>query len=297
MLDSIQSFTLKWWLAELRTSFNNTKPELLPLFDTYAAEAIFGRSYIASELANLPSGAKILEIGAGSLLLSCQLCREGFQVTALEPIGIGFSHFAQMRKIVIDRAAAIGCLPRNLNISAETLTEKNTFDFAFSVNVMEHVDDISQVITNISRSLKVGAAYRFTAPNYLFPYEPHFNIPTLFSKQLTEKIFRQKILNNRNLPNPAATWRSLNWVNVFQIRRIGWRLHGIQIHFNRHFFIASIERLVSDINFASRRSPVVRKFLLFLLKYRLHQLLQFLPAEFQPTIDCRLQKIADSQVN
>lgn len=289
--------TIAEWLAELRTSFNNTKPELLSLFETYAAEAIFGRSYIASELASLPSGAKILEIGAGSLLLSCQLCREGFQVTALEPIGIGFSHFKQMRQIVIDRAATLGCLPRNLNISAETLTEKNTFDFAFSVNVMEHVDDISQVITNVSRSLKVGAAYRFTAPNYLFPYEPHFNIPTLFSKQLTEKILGQKIFSNRNLSDPAATWRSLNWVNVFQIRKIGRRLSGIQITFNRHFFIASIERLGSDINFASRRSPVVRKLLLFLLKYQLHQLLQFIPAEFQPTIDCRLQKIADSQVN
>jgi 2-polyprenyl-3-methyl-5-hydroxy-6-metoxy-1,4-benzoquinol methylase len=297
MQDNPSQLTFAEWLTELRTSFNSTQPELLSLFETYAAEAIFGRSYIASELASLPPGAKILEIGAGALILSCQLRREGFQVTALEPIGIGFSHFKQMRQIVIDRATALGCLPQNLNISAEALTEENTFDFAFSINVMEHVSNISQVITNVSKSLKVGAVYRFTAPNYLFPYEPHFNIPTLFSKQLTECVLRQKIFGNKKLSSPSATWKSLNWINVFQIKKIGRQLHGIQITFNRSFFIASIERLSSDTSFASRRSPVVKKILLFLVKYRLHQLLRFVPAGFQPTIDCRLQKTTELQVN
>jgi len=297
MPDNKQPSTIDWLLADMRTYFEHTQPSLLALFDIYAEEAAFGRRYIASDLESLPLGAKILEVGAGSLLLSCQLIREGFQVTALEPIGTGFSHFEQMRQIVLARAATLRCLPQNLDIAAETLTESDTFDYVFSINVMEHVDNISIAIDRIVKSLKMGASYRFTSPNYLFPYEPHFNIPTLFSRQLTEKVFRKKIFGCEKMSHPAETWKSLNWINVFQIRKIGRRLHGIQITFNRHFFITSIERLNSDINFASRRSPVIRKLLLFLVKYRLHQLLRFLPAEFQPTIDCRLQKITESQVN
>ncbi len=192
MSNNKQSSTIEWWLADIRSCFVDKEPALLSLLDTYAAEAIFGRNYIASDLESLPPGAKILEVGAGSLLLSCQLIREGFQVTALEPIGNGFSHFEQMRKIVSDRAAILGCLPVNLNVPAEDLTERNNFDYAFSINVMEHVADISCVIANVGRSLVVGAIYHFTAPNYLFPYEPHFNIPTLFNKQLTERVFQSK---------------------------------------------------------------------------------------------------------
>jgi hypothetical protein len=39
-------------------------------------------------------GAAVLEIGAGSLLLNCQLMKEGFAITTLEPLGAGFSDFS-----------------------------------------------------------------------------------------------------------------------------------------------------------------------------------------------------------
>lgn len=188
MHDKEQPSTISWLLTDMRTCFNDTNPELLDLFDVYAAEAAFGRRYISSDLESLPAGARILEVGAGSLLLSCQLIREGFQVTALEPIGTGFSHFEQIRQIVQSRAATLECLPQGLDLAAEALTASDTFDYVFSINVMEHVENISMVITKIVKSLKPGASYRFTSPNYLFPYEPHFNIPTLFFKRVTEKM-------------------------------------------------------------------------------------------------------------
>ena len=65
-----------------------------------------------------------------------------FAVTALEPIGKGFSHFVRMQELVLERARALGCMPRILNQSAEQLAEPDGFDFAFSVNVMEHVQDV-----------------------------------------------------------------------------------------------------------------------------------------------------------
>src|SRR3546814_8186695 len=109
----------------LRSNFADIRPDLLYLFDTYAEEAIFGRCYIAHTLSHLGPDARILEVGAGSLLLSCQLAREGFHVTALEPTGEGFSHFEQMRQLLLCRVVADDCLPRVLDIAAEALADRS----------------------------------------------------------------------------------------------------------------------------------------------------------------------------
>ena len=74
-------------------------------------------------------------------------------------------------------------------------------------------------LKTVGNSLVVGASYRFTCPNYLFPYEPHFNIPTLFSKQITEECLGTGYLAVTTVPDPAGTWKSLNWINVVQIKR------------------------------------------------------------------------------
>jgi SAM-dependent methyltransferase len=289
--------TIDWLLSDLRVHFADTKPSLLPLFDTYAAEATFGRSYIDSDLKNLPVNAKILEIGAGSLLLSCQLSREGFQVTALEPISDGFSHFAEMRQIVMARAAQLGCLPHTVNITAEMLTENAIFDYAFSINVMEHVENPEIAIANIVKSLKIGASYRFTCANYLFPYEPHFNIPTLFSKRVTEKLLGKKIFGNKKMTDPAGTWKSLNWINPIQIKKIVNKLPNLHATFNRCMLVATLERIATDQKFADRRSFFVKIIILLVVKAQLHHLSRFIPALLQPVIDCKLQKTAKIEVS
>lgn len=296
MHDFEQPSSIEFWLADVRAYFTVAAPGLISLFDTYAEEAVFGRRYIASDLECLEPGARVLEIGAGSLMLSCQLVREGFEVTGLEPTGTGFSHFEQLRLVVLERAVALGCLPRVLNLTAETLAERNSYDYAFSVNVMEHVDEVELVVANVGNSLMVGASYRFTCPNYLFPYEPHFNMVTLFSKRLTEKMFRRKILGCKKLPDPSGTWRSLNWINVIQVRNIAERLPWLRLTFNRRLLVSTLERLTFDQNFADRRSPAMRKVLVLLVRLRLHQLLRLMPAMLQPIMDCRLQKISNMEM-
>lgn len=278
------------WLQDVRAHCEQNAPELLSLFDTYAAEAAFGRNYISADIALLKSGARIIEVGAGAFLLSCQLAREGFEVTALEPTGSGFSHFGQLRQLVRDRAESLGCLPRVVDLPAETFAEKAVYDFAFSVNVMEHVGDVPRVMANIADSLVAGASYRFTCPNYLFPYEPHFNIPTIYTKRLTEKLFYRRILESKAMPDPAGAWQSLNWIDVRQVRRVARSLTGIRATFNRSLMVSTLERIAVDEDFANRRSPVVRNILLLVVRLRLHQIFRFVPAMFQPVMDCRLEK-------
>lgn len=288
--------SIERWLAEVRLQFINGAPELLPLFDTYAAEALFGRRFIDSDLGGLRPGAKVLEVGAGSLLLSCQLMREGFDATALEPSGEGFSHFDQMRQMVVDKARGQGCCPKILNLPAERLDAVKCFDFAFSVNVMEHVNDVARVLESVGNSLKVGASYRFTCPNYIFPYEPHFNIPTLFSKQLTGKFLRRKIFESQRVPDPSGTWKSLNWINVLKVGGCIRRLSGFSVTFNRAMLVSTLERVTSDPEFAARRSLSMRRFISCLVRFRIHSIIRFIPALLQPIIDCRMQKFSDGEI-
>lgn len=280
------------WLDTVRQLFVANAPDLTPLFNTYAAEALFGRSYIDIELRQLPKAARILEIGAGSLLLSCQLVREGFRVTALEPIGEGFSHFNRMRALVLEAAKSSNCHPHTINTSAESLNEIDCFDFAFSVNVMEHVTDFGLVIKKVGRSLTADACYRFTCPNYLFPYEPHFNIATLFSKKLTRTFMRKKISGCRHLEDPEATWRSLNWINVLDLQKVMKAQPSLSITFNRRMLASTLERVVFDPAFATRRSPKVQTLITRLVRWRLHRALILLPAMMQPILDCRIHRIA-----
>jgi hypothetical protein len=293
MPESGTSIPIEAWLVEVRSLFAESTPELLTLFDTYAAEAVFGRRYIDSDLRCMRPGGKILEIGAGSLLLSCQLVKEGFDVTALEPVGDGFSHFDQMRQLVLGVARSSGCCPLIIDRPAEALDAIHCFDYAFSVNVMEHVNDVASVLKNVGKSLVVGASYRFTCPNYLFPYEPHFNIPTLFSKQLTERMLGRMIFGSRTVPDPQGTWKSLNWVNVVQIKRAVRQLHGLKLTFNRSMLTSTLERIASDTEFADRRSPAIRNLILILVRLRIHFLFRLIPAALQPIMDCLVEKTTD----
>lgn len=284
------------WLALIRLRFAEAAPRLLPLFDVYAAEAIFGRQYISTDLMALPVGAKVLEVGAGSFLLSLQLVREGFDVTALEPTGEGFSHFSEMRKIILEEGVARGLQPLILDIPVEQLDFDGSFDYAYSVNVMEHVEDVEKALSNIAKGLTVGACYRFTCPNYLFPYEPHFNIPTLFSKKLTERLLGWKIFGSQSMPDPVGTWKSLNWINVIQVGWIVRKQPELNPKFNRSMLVTTLERIATDSVFAARRSPLIRTLILLLLRLQAHKLFGLLPASLQPIMDCRIEKKSSSEV-
>jgi hypothetical protein len=276
------------WLADVRAHVVQAAPDLLWLFEIYAGEARFGRHLVAADLARLPPGTAVLEVGAGAMLLSCQLVREGFMVTALEPTGSGFSHFDQLRARVLERAGALGCMPRVLHQPVESLDAPSSFAYAFSINVMEHVGQVALALERVGASLQPGAQYRFTCPNYLFPYEPHFNLPTLFSKPLTAWLLRSRILGSTRMPDPAGTWQSLNWINVPQIRRAVRHLPGLSVVFDRDLLVSTLERMVSDASFAERRSPLLRVALGWLVRTRLHRLFGLVPAVVQPVIDCRL---------
>ncbi len=220
------------------------------------------------------------------MLLSVQLQREGYQVTALEPIGAGFSSFVELQSLVLKFATAAGYAPAVLPVAVEDLEIKGVFDFAFSVNVMEHVTSVNHALANVLSALKPGRSYRFTCPNYAFPYEPHFNIPTLFSKKLTERLFRVQIFNSRRVADPVGMWASLNWISVRSVSRAIEGIPGGVVRFERAILRDILVRVVVDDQFASRRSGWVKIFARLIVQCRVHHLLTRLPASLSPIMDC-----------
>jgi len=277
------------WLNSLRINIEKFSPDLVSLFDLYANESKFGRIFIDEDLKNLPPGASILEVGAGSMILSCQLVLEGYKVKALEPFGEGFSHFNQLREIVMREASRLGCAPDILCFPIEKLDIHEYFDFAFSVNVMEHVSNIEASILNVSTSLRPGSVYHFTCPNYLFPYEPHFNIPILFNKKITGFIFHKLIKNNINIPDPFGVWRSLNWISSFRLLKFSNKNNSFSLSLKSKVFMNSLIRVTNDEQFAARRPYWLKVIIGWLIVARLYKLLIFIPICLQPIIDCEIK--------
>lgn len=279
------------WLDILRSHLSQAEPSLGEIFETYAAEAKFGRSFIEADLKQLQVGACILEVGAGSMILSCQLASEGYEITSLEPIGEGFSHFSQLRLIVLDQASKLGHCPKLISIPAEEITDKSKYDFAFSINVMEHVKNVELVIERVVTSLRPMSNYHFTCPNYLFPYEPHFNIPTLLNKQLTGYFLRSYIFGNQKIPDPIGTWHSLNWITVLQISRKVSRHPCMSVCFKKSMLEETLLRVATDYEFASRRSVWIKSLINVLVRTKAYKLTLYIPAWLQPIIDCKITKL------
>lgn len=266
---------------------------LVESFDIYAQEARFARFVFDSDLKKLKPGASVLEVGAGMMLLSCQLRREGFNVIALEPLGDGFSHFSHLQRLVKSYAAEHKIEPTYLECGAEDIKQIEKFDYAFSSNVMEHVENIGEVLERVYLSLKPKSIYRFICPNYAFPYEPHFNMPTLFSKKLTERIMCRRIKEDKNLPDPEGTWKSLNWITPSKVKRICREKQGLNVWFDSGTFIKYLERALNDPLFKKRRGKRLSLFLRFICSLGVFKIVNMIPIQLLPVMDCTITKTFD----
>jgi SAM-dependent methyltransferase len=278
------------FLSRVRTYIEAHKPHLTGVFDVMEGEARFARVWLDEDLQRLPKSTPILEVGGGVFLLACQLVREGYQVTAIEPIGAGFGVFEELGSVVLALAADEGAEPTIARCRAEEFASDIRFALAFSVNVMEHVESPERAIARVSAVLSPGGSYRFLCPNYLFPYEPHFNIPTAGSKSLTKRLMGRRIAGNSSIPDPAGVWESLNWITVPKVRRIARADNSLSVSFRTSTLAWMLERAVSDAEFANRRARWMVAALRMLGTSPLRRLAALIPAVCQPIMDARLTK-------
>jgi hypothetical protein len=202
--------------SKLKLNYNlNSSDDAQRYYQNAQADAIH---FYQSIKKYLDKDKKILEVGGGIHLLTSFLNKD-YDITSIEPGG--FADFIDdLRNKILDQ--------HKLNVHTTTLEKFTTdtkFDFIFSMNVLEHTDDIKQHIISCMNLLKDEHSLLFIqCPNYTFPFEPHFYkwfIP--FFPNFTFAILRRKklikelgndryenILNNLNFDCTFVKIKKLN---------------------------------------------------------------------------------------
>jgi len=207
----------------------------------------------------------ILEFGSGLGIVSLVLYIQGYLITSYEPGGLGFEKNLLINKYMKDFFELDFNLINNL---AEI--KNNSFDFIFSNNVLEHIDDIENTISALNEGLTRGGLMLHNVPNYIIPYEPHFGI--LFFPIFPKKM---SFLISKKITE-TGLWKSLNFINTFDIVSYS-KKHKVDVVFEKELMYKTIKRIDEDIEFSNRHVGI-SKIINILKKLGLLNSLRFLPA-------------------
>jgi 2-polyprenyl-3-methyl-5-hydroxy-6-metoxy-1,4-benzoquinol methylase len=220
---------------------------------TAVNQAKFGLSRILPVLNRLTTkDCRILEVGAGRMLLSAYLASKGFQVTALEPLTADFSWFDSLQADVFAYCARQGISFERVETMAEDYVAPARYDVIFSIHVLEHVRDPLQVLDNMYRSLKQPGLMLALCPNYDVLFEPHLGILlTGRSKSVNARIYAGRVAAQREL------WNRLVFIRYSELRR-HLDSKGIPYAFNRDVLRDMFLQLGKDELFYARMPTMVR---------------------------------------
>ena len=227
-------------IADLSRASGLDSESLAAELDLYAEEAVHGVDLLA---ATSLAGKRVLEVGAGLGLLSAWLESNGIDVTPLEPGGPGFDHFPRV----------ISALRKRLGLPADRLLDigvngldpnvHGSYDVIFSVNVMEHVDDLPRAFGAIRSVMAPGAVALHHCPNYAVPYEPHYGLPLVpFWPNLTAHFAGVRA---------EPLWQSFNFITHRDVRRLA-RRNRQTVAFRSGEMAEAIGRLGTDPEFRAR---------------------------------------------
>ena len=265
-------------------------PKYIESWNTYLNEAKWGWDFISPSINSLPAGSHVFELGAGPQALAAQVASQDMIVTAIEPSGSGFSIMADLGEKVNALAAKSNITYTVIDVTGEEYVNSNFFDFAYSVNVMEHVSEIDCVLDNVLYSLKPGGVYQFVCPNYAFPFEPHFNFPTLVHKGLTDMVIRKKALKASKVSDPEGLWSSLNWITQRKVKKWAKEKDNVSVVFSNRALQMYISRAQKDPIFVQRHrilSQISMKISPLLLAIS-----KLVPKSISPFIDVKITKLS-----
>lgn len=122
-------------------------------------------------------GRQLLEIGSGFGVFLAVMRRDyGALAVGIEPAAPGFDSSLEIGRRVL----------REYGLSGEFMADAhgeqlpwsdNSFDYVYSSNVLEHVDDPARVFSEAVRVLKSGGYGQIVFPNYGSLFEGHYALP------------------------------------------------------------------------------------------------------------------------
>jgi SAM-dependent methyltransferase len=253
--------------------------------DRFVNEARFGLSRILRVLPSVdPSSVKILEVGAGSCMLSAYLASKRLKVTAVEPLGPEFDFFLELQRRVIEFCQREDIELKVVRVTGEELNLPGQFDVAFTINALEHMRDPLRTVDNMYDSLKPGGIALVHCPNYSIPFEVHFNLLLVTrSKPINQWLYRSRIS-----PYPKV-WDELNFVRYVDLRR--HLVHRcVNFSFDRSVMRDLALRLMDDPIFAERMPAIVRTIGATLQHTGLLHALSYVPPRFQTPMEVHIRK-------
>lgn len=214
--------------------------------ETFANEAFTGLTLLEPILDG--TSGRILEIGSGGGFLARHLRAEGLDVTGVEPSSeAGFSF---MRALDAAVAAQTHVDLPVLTISADALDPAvhGRFDLIYSVNVLEHVEELDLAFAAMANVLRPSGRMLHACPNYRIPYEPHLAMPLVPGRpHATRVVFARHVERHLDL------WEGLNFITAGRLRRLATR-HGLNARFRSGVMAASFDRLRHDPLFRQRHA-------------------------------------------
>ena len=168
------------------THNENDNIEAIKYFQNAKADADYCYTVIKKYL---NKDKKILEVGGGIHLLTSLLSKK-YDITSLEPGG--FTRYTdKLRNKFINKQKL-----KIHNTKLENFKTNEKFDFIFSMNVLEHTDNIEDHLRSCINLLRdKNSLLLILCPNFTFPFETHFYkwfIP--FMPNFTFKYLRKKSL-------------------------------------------------------------------------------------------------------
>ena len=117
------------------------------------------RRVLIDELHLAPTGLRVLDVGCGGGLLAEEFARLGCAVTGVDPseesLAAARAHAAAQGLAIEYRSGRGEALP----------FRSESFDVVYCCDVLEHVDDLRQVIAESARVLRAGGVYLYDTIN------------------------------------------------------------------------------------------------------------------------------------
>jgi SAM-dependent methyltransferase len=256
-----------------------------PMYERFVNEARFGLSRVLRTLSSFrPETVEVLEVGAGSCILSSYLASKRLHVTAVEPLGPEFDFFTELQHRVLDFCRRKAIDLTLVRTTGELLDLPGRFDVAFTINALEHMRDPLLTIDNMYDSLKPGGVVLVHCPNYTIPFDSHFSILLI-----TRSKALNKWLHGSRISRYPSVWDELNLIRYIDVRRhlVNRRLN---FNFDRSVMHDLMVRLLNDPIFAERM-PAVFRCIGSTLRYSgLLHALALVPTRFQTPMEVQIRK-------